>query len=107
MIGAWIMFYVTDNIPELETAPVQIGMHLMAEFVTAALLIVSGLAIIKNKEWAFKLYLFSMGMLVYTLIQSPGYFLQQGEIALAGMFVVLFVIALAFLYPFFSNNQSS
>ena len=106
MMSVWILFYVTGSIPELETAPAQIAAHLAAEFVTAVLLIVGGLAMIKDKSWGLNLYLFSMGMLVYTLIQSPGYYLQLGDMAMTGMFAVFLVISLWFLVPLIAKKQS-
>jgi hypothetical protein len=36
----------------------------------------------------------ALGMLSYTLIQSPGYFAQQQVWALVGMFAVLLALAL-------------
>jgi len=38
-----------------------------------------------------------MGMLIYTLIQSPGYFSEQGEFAFVVMFAIFFLIALTLL----------
>jgi len=42
MIGQWIMFYIKDQIPELETEPLRIKFHLGAELITAAALILGG-----------------------------------------------------------------
>jgi hypothetical protein len=96
MIGAWIMFYVTGSIPELETTPVQISMHLLAEFSTALLLVIAGISMLKNKVWSQQIYFLSMGMLLYTLIQSPGYFFEQKEYPLVIMFALFFVIGVIF-----------
>ena len=97
MIGMWIMFYLTDSIPELKTEPWSISMHLVAEFATALMLIFSGAGLLKNKDWGLKIYLIATGMLLYTLIVSPGYFLQKGEPGFVIMFGVFFVLAIYFL----------
>ena len=86
IIGMWLMFYFTGSISELDTEPARIIMHLMAEFVTALALIVGGWGQLKLKAWGEKLYLLATGALIYTIIQSPGYFLQTGEVG----FVVIF-----------------
>jgi hypothetical protein len=86
MIGAWAAFYVQDAIPELYTKPTEISMHIIAEIVTALLLITGGIGLMKSKSWGFRLYLISIGMLQYTLISSSGYFAQQGECIITAMF---------------------
>jgi len=42
MVLMWLMFYFTGSIPELDTEPARIAMHLAAEFATAIALIVGG-----------------------------------------------------------------
>ena len=97
MIGMWIMFYINDQIPELNSEPIRIGMHLTAEFTTAVLLIIGGIGLLKGWSKAIYIFHFSMGMLVYTLIQSPGYFAQQGDIGFVLMFAVFIILSLIFL----------
>jgi len=68
-------------------------MHIAAEFVTAVLLIVGGVALLKSWKYGINLFQVSMGMLIYTLIQSPGYFAEQGEFAFVVMFAIFLLIA--------------
>lgn len=96
MIGMWLMFWSTGEIPELETEPIRIGAHLAAEFATAFLLITAGVSILKRCEIGLNLFQVSMGMLIYTLIQSPGYFAQQADIEFVVMFGVFMAFALFF-----------
>jgi len=56
MIGMWIVFYVTDGIPEIHTKPIELGMHIAAEIITAILLIIGGLSVFLNKEWGLNIY---------------------------------------------------
>jgi hypothetical protein len=51
MIAMWTMFYVTGGIPEINTRPVEIGLHIIAETLTALLLIAGGMGLVKNKRW--------------------------------------------------------
>jgi hypothetical protein len=39
-------------------------------------------------------YLVAVGMLLYSMIVSPGYFAQRGEWPLVGVFAVLLLLAL-------------
>jgi len=89
MVGQWVFFLAMGQVPELQTEPWRIGMHLAAEFITAIGLIFSGLSLIRNRCWGMRGFLVFAGMLVYSVIASPGYFAQQGNWVLVGMFAIL------------------
>jgi hypothetical protein len=94
MLGQWAFFITTGAVPELISEPWSIGFHLAAEILTALGLILGGIAVLKSKAWGSKALLAMLGMLMYSLIASPGYFAQQGAWALVGMFALLLVGAL-------------
>lgn len=94
MFAQWTFFIAAGQVPELQTEPCRIALHLAAEFVTAGGLIASGIALLRRAAWGAAGYLFFAGMLIYSVIASPGYFAQQGQWALVGMFAVLFVLAI-------------
>ena len=94
MIGQWLFFLATGNVPELETEPLRIRFHLAAEFATAIALLVGGIALLTGQAWAGWFYLLAMGMLLYTLIVSPGYFADKGQWAFVGMFALVLLLAL-------------
>lgn len=93
MIAMWSASYFTRQIPELETEPIRIKFHLAAEFATAITLLIAGVGLITNQGWAESIYLVSMGMLLYTVIVSPGYFAQKGQWTYIGMFAVILILA--------------
>ena len=97
MIGQWLLFLLTGQVPELETEPLRIRFHLAAEFVTAIALLVSACGLLTHQVWGRWFYLLAVGMLVYTLIVSPGYFAQKGQWAFVGMFAVILMLALVSL----------
>ncbi len=105
MIVMWTMFYINGQIPELSSEPIQIGMHLTAEFTTSVMLIIGGIGLLNNWSKAIYIFQFSMGMLIYTLIQSPGYFAQQGYLSFMGMFGIFMLLALIFLIYSFKNTD--
>ena len=94
MIAQWIFFLATGGVPELQTEPWRISLHLAAEFTTALMLIVSGIAMLKATAWGKKVLLVGLGMVIYSEIVSPGYFAQLGQWALVGMFAVLLIGAI-------------
>lgn len=94
MLGQWAFFLASGQVPELQTEPTRITFHLLAEVVTAVALIVSGVALLRRTAWARKTAFAALGMLTYTVLQSPGYFAQLGQWALVAMFAVLLFLAL-------------
>jgi len=95
MIAQWLFFLAAGQVPELQTEPYRIALHLAAEFATAGGLIIAGVALLRRAAWGARAYLVFAGMLTYSVIASPGYFAQQGQWALVGMFVALFILATA------------
>lgn len=94
MIVQWTMSYLGKQIPELGTEPFRIWFHIAAEMVTAICLLVSGLSLLTATSWGIHLYLISMGMLFYTSIVSPGYFVQQGKWGWLLMFSAIIILGI-------------
>jgi hypothetical protein len=94
MFAQWGFFLVTGLVPELQIEPYRIFFHLVAEFATAAGLVTAGIALLKEWIWAAPVYLVAAGMLLYSVIASPGYFAQQGQWALVFIFAGLFTLVL-------------
>jgi hypothetical protein len=98
MIGLWTFLCVSRQIPELETEPLRIGFHITAEIATAVALIIGGLGLLTDQTWGQPAILVSLGMLLYTVIVSPGYYAQKGVWAFVGMFAILLVLALVSIF---------
>ncbi len=92
MIGQWAMFIAAGQVPEFDTEPIRISFHLAGEFTTAGLLLAGGFGLLTARKWGFHIFLVSMGMLLYTIIVSPGYFAQAGQFAFVAMFAVLTIL---------------
>ncbi len=97
MFGMWTMLVITGQVPELEAEPTRIAFHLAAEFLTAALLVIGGLGLLGNRRWGYSLYLVALGALLYTVVVSPGYYAQSGNIGFVAMFATLFVLTVVFI----------
>lgn len=100
MIAQWTITIAKKRVPSLEddaTAGrglIEMRFHWAAEFLTATLLIVGGIALLLDFDWAENVYLVSIGMLIYTVINSPGYFAQQRKWPMVGMFALILVLAI-------------
>lgn len=71
----------------------EIALHLAAELVTALLLAVGGIVLVRAGTPS--LALVGLGMLLYTVVQSPGYFAARREVAPVVMFAVLAGLTIA------------
>ena len=97
MIAQWGFFLAAGLVPEVQTEPIRLAFHLSAEGVTALALLISGAGLFGGRNWARTCSPVAIGMLLYTVIVSPGYFAQYGQWPLVGIFAVLLILALACL----------
>ncbi len=95
MLAQWSLFLAAGQVPEVHTEPVRLAFHLAAEAATAVALMAAGVALLRGRPNAWKLGLVANGMLIYTVIVSPGYFAQKGQWPLVAMFAVLLFLAVA------------
>ncbi len=75
----------------------EMAFHWAAEFITAVLLIVSGISLLVSAGWSITVFLVASGMLMYTVINSPGYFAQQQKWPMVIVFAVLLVLSIVSL----------
>lgn len=106
MTAHWTRFLTAGQVPELKTAPFSIALHLIAEFGTALLLLISGISLLANRKCAKRAALVSLGMLLYAVIQAPGYFLDKHQMGLVGMFGVFFVLTVVFLIKLLRTSET-
>jgi hypothetical protein len=103
MVGQWMITMLKKEIPGKEAGtivgrgPIEMRFHWVAEFLTATALITSGVGLILDWSFAHKLYLLSTGMLIYTVINSSGYFAQKREWPMIGIFTLLFILSVVSL----------
>jgi len=104
MIGLWVFLLLKDLVPELhETKTKHITLHLVDEFLTAVLLIVSGAGLLLSNEWARTLSPVALGMLLYTVIVSAGKYADDDNplmVAMFGLLTILTVMAILALLIF-------
>jgi hypothetical protein len=103
MIAMWSMLVSTGQVPYLDTPQMEIKLHILTEILTAVALILGGVSVLMGWERLTNIHYVSHGMLIYAIINSSGYYIDLGDTAMAGMFGVLLVGAIASLY-FFSND---
>lgn len=92
MLAAWLVVWAFGAVADMMSRPWEIAMHMTAEFTTAGLLVASGIGLLAKARWALRVNVFASGMLVYSLIQSPGYYLQRNATLAVVLFTVAFLV---------------
>ncbi|MCW4012550.1 MAG: hypothetical protein NWF07_06095 [Candidatus Bathyarchaeota archaeon] len=100
MMGMWSMLVLTNQVPYLDTPQVEIKLHILTEMLTALMLILGGLSVLRGWERIMNLHYVSQGMLIYAIINSSGYYIDLGETVMAVMFGVLLVGTIVSLIVF-------
>jgi hypothetical protein len=94
MFVMWVFFLASAQVPELQTRPAEILLHIVGELSTALLLVVSGALVLRRIRWGNLTLLVALGMGFYTMIVSPGYYIQSGEPAMVVMFGLLLAVGI-------------
>ncbi len=103
IFGQWAFFLITRQVPELKTERIRVLFHIADEFLTAAVLVASGVGLLMQQAWATAIYPVAIGMLLYTIIVSSGYFAQKQVLSIVIMFTVLLVLTAISLAVFWHN----
>ena len=98
MLGQWALTILKGQVAGPEAGisgrgKTEMAFHWVAESATAILLILAGAGLLAGAGWGLTLFLVAAGMLVYTLINSPGFFAQKGKWWMVAFFGVLLVAA--------------
>ena len=91
IIGLWLMLYLTKQIPELKTTPVEIKYHMTAEFLMGFLCLMSGFFLLMDFYWATYFFTLAMGLVIYAVINSAGYYAQKKQWPFVIMFGIILI----------------
>jgi hypothetical protein len=106
VIGWWTTAATTNGIPELEEGRIDIVFHISAELVMAALLIAGGVSSIRHGRTLTTTMISGVGLgtLLYSSINSPGYFAEQRAWWAVVMFAILGAATLAACIPMLTDD---
>lgn len=96
IICLWLMLGFTNQIPEFETEPISIIFHIFIEVSMAIMCIVTGILLIKNHSLGRNFLFISSGMLIYSVINSSGYYGDLGQYLMIVFFGIILIITLFF-----------
>lgn len=95
ILGLWTMLLVTKQVPEIRRRDRAVYFHISAETATGiALVAAGGSAIFEGgARWTLGLLAAALGAVLYSTINSPGYYAQQRKWGAVAMFGGLALIA--------------
>ena len=96
MLVQWTIILIRRQVPAKDEGISGRGkremlFHWAAESITAIALICSGISMLLGWQGARTLYMLATGMLIYTVINSSGWFAEQREWPMVGVFAVLLI----------------
>lgn len=95
IVGLWTMLYLTKQIPELKTEPVAIVFHITAEIIMGILSLLSGIFLLIGLSWAPTFFILAMGLIIYAVINSAGYYGQKKQWSFVIMFGIILVASVS------------
>lgn len=94
MMGMWTALLLGGKVTDLKTNRLGMMYHISAEYITGALLVMAGVLLILEVDLSLEIGLVAFGMLLYTVINSSGYYAQRGERGMVVMFSMITVLTL-------------
>lgn len=98
MIAVWLLYFTTGTIAGIKPDPniPGISLHIVAEFITAFALLGGGIGLFASKKWGRDLYFLGLGLLIYAVVNSPGYYIKSGGPIILAIFGGTLIIAIVF-----------
>jgi hypothetical protein len=84
---------------------IEMGFHLMSEFLMACFCIVSGVKILLRHKESFLINSAAHGMVVYSVVNAAGYYGERGNWPMMVMFLFLFSFSFIVIVMNFRGNQ--
>ena len=101
IIGLWTVLVIKREVPEIEAGDRAIWFHLAAEYLIGAALVVGGLLLLVGDAAPTRIFAgAAAGGMVYSTINSPGYYAREdqwGLVAGFGVITVLGIVAILLL----------
>ena len=105
IIILWVILLTSNQVPELNTEPASIYFHIAAELLMAVLLLICGISFLLGYKWSVRLFTFSTGLLVYSVINSSGYYANNGQISMVIVFMIILILTLVILGQLIMKNK--
>lgn len=79
VVGLWTLLLLIHQVPEIRAGDRAIWFHVFAEYLLGGLLVTAGLLLLLQGAATSTRVLAAAGGMVYSTINSPGYYARQGK----------------------------
>ena len=99
ILGIWGLLLVSRQVPEIQNQDRAIYFHIAAEILTGFIVITGAVAAIATaaSSWSVGLLAIGLGAVLYSTINSPGYYANQKKWHFVGLFAALGTVAIVSL----------
>jgi hypothetical protein len=80
-----------------ERGQIEMRFHVIAELLAAVVLIIAGTSLLMKISWGQEVFLIAIGMLLYTSVNSAGYFAQIRQQSMIIIFAIVFILSVVSL----------
>jgi hypothetical protein len=101
----WSLILLGGNIHE---GTVELGFHLYSEFLMTIICLMGGILLLRSKPLALDIALIGHAMVIYSAINTAGYYGGKGENGIMVMLIILFmfsVISLIFIVNLLTEQE--
>jgi len=97
IIGLWTTLLLKRSVPEIAEGDRAIYFHIAAEYMLGVALVAGGLSLllVGDETWVKVLAAAAAGGVIYSTINSPGYYAREGNWPLVAAFAGLTVLGVA------------
>lgn len=92
IFAMWAVSLARNQVPELATKPWEIRTHITAEWIMAVTMLGGGVTSLAGIVGGRPILLLGLGMTLYSIVNSAGYYLQRRQMPLVLMFGVLLIV---------------
>jgi hypothetical protein len=94
VFGFWLILFFRKKLfdPASNRSRLELEYHILAELLTAGVLIAGALGTILSISWGDSILVLGLGMLLYTVVNSPGYYASRGDKPMVTMFLILAIL---------------
>ena len=95
IITLWVMLLRTYQVPELNSEPIAIKFHITAEMTMGIVSLISGIFLLIGFSWALYFFILAMGLIIYAVINSAGYYGQRKKWSFVIMFGIILITSVS------------
>ncbi len=92
MTITWILLFLTHQVTDIETKPLEMLFLLLGEAITILLLIFGGSGLLLRHKGSFNLTFLALGTLTYSMFYNLGYSAQHGDIVMVFLMLLMIVV---------------